>query len=178
MTRKITEKDRNFDDEPLENSGRELAGELLSDQERDLLIKRLTACGLPTQEIVRITGASGRTVARSMQRLGLKRKKPERCSSSRKRHDQRLIEILTQYYALHELTLDSLDQLTCENGLTLRKLLNLIQEHVSPSRWAIRPCLSCSQPALTSSPSDRYCPTCKKKVKKVREGMDDAEIYE
>ncbi len=151
---------------------------LFLSEERDLLVKRLAACGLPTREIVRITDASSRTVARTMQRLGIQRTKPERFSSSRKRHTQRLVEVLTEYYALQEVTLDSLNQIARRNGLPIEKLLTLIREHVSPSRWAIRPCLACEQPALTSSPSDRYCPNCKKKVKKAREGMEETAIYE
>lgn len=148
-------------------------GELLSEEERDLLVKRLAGSGLPTREIVWITVASGRTIARSMQRFGIRRKKPERNTPPKKRHDQRLIEILTQYYSFNEVTLDSLDQLARENGLSFGKLINLIQEHVSPSRWAMRNCLACSQPALTSSPADRYCAACKKKVKKRRKGVDE-----
>lgn len=112
-----------------------------------------------------------------MQRWGITRKKPERHSSPKKRHDQRLIEILTQYYTFNEVTLDSLDQLARENGLTFRKLINLIQEHVSPSRWAVRNCLACGQSALTASPADRYCPVCKKKIKKDRKGLEEAAIY-
>jgi len=170
--------DPEFEDEPEERFSGEPTGELLAEADRDLLIKRLARLGLPTREIIRITGASGRTVARTMQRLGIERKKPERFSSSGKRHAQRLIEILTQYYALQKVTLDSLDQLAKGNGISLEKLLDLIREHVSPSRWAIRSCLACSQSALTSSPSDRYCPMCKKEVKKAREGMENSAIYQ
>jgi len=170
--------DLTFDDESENQDRPDLTVEFLPEVERDLVIKHLAACGLPTREIVRITGASGRTVARAMQRLGIKREKPEKLPSPRKRHAQRLAEILTQYYALQEVTLDSLNQLARRNGLSLEKLLHLVREHVSPSRWAIRTCLACGQSALTSSPSDRYCPSCKKKVKKVREGMDDTTIYE
>lgn len=47
----------------------------LTAKQRDCLIKRLATCGLPTREIVRLTGTSSRTVARTLQRLGLKRKK-------------------------------------------------------------------------------------------------------
>lgn len=166
------------DDDPKDGCEEGATEELLSDEERDLLVKRLTSCGLPTREVVRITGASGRTIARSMQRFGIRRKKPERHSSPKKRYDQRLIEILTQYYTFNEVTLDSLDQLARENGLTFRKLINLIQEHVSPSRWAVRNCLACGQSALTASPADRYCPVCKKKIKKDRKGLEEAAIYE
>jgi len=162
------------EDEPEE----EIAAELFSEEDRDLLIKRLWALGLHTREMVRITGASPRTVARTLQRLGLQRKKPERFPTSRKRRAQRLFEILTQYYALKEVTLDLLVQLAKNNGIPLRKLLDLIREHVSPSRWAIRSCLACGQSALTSSPSDRYCSTCKRRVKKMRDGMDETAIYE
>jgi hypothetical protein len=147
----------------------------VSSADRDLLIKRLASCGLPSGEIVRITGTSGRTVARTLQRLGLKRSNQQSALSfiqrvaSRKRHSLHLTAILTRYYSLEEITLDSLHQLACENGLSLKKLFDLIREHVSPSRWAIRPCLGpCGQPALTSSPADRYCPRCKKKVDKSR----------
>ena len=153
-------------------------GPIVSDEERDLLVNRLSSCGLPNREIVEIAGTSSRTVARKMQRLGIKRKKPERYSTLRKRHEQRLIEILTQYYSLQEVTLDSLDLLARKNSLHLKNLLDLIRENVSPSRWAIRNCLSCGKSALTSSPCDRYCSTCKKKVKKARECMNDPVIYE
>lgn len=153
-------------------------GEFLSDEERDLLVKRLAACGLPTREVIRITGASGRTVARTMQRWGIRRKRPDDLRSSRKGHARHLGEILGQYYELTEVTLDALDQLARENGLFLKIFVGLIREHVSPSRWAIRICLSCEQPALTTSPADRYCPLCKKKVKKARSGMEDSAIYE
>lgn len=152
-------------------------GEFLSEEERDLLVKRLAACGLPTREIIWITGASGRTVARIMQRWGVQRKKPERILFSKKRNTQRFIEILAQYYALPIITLDSLDQLASGNELSLKKLLDLVRKHVSPFHWAIRSCLVCDQPALTSSPSDRYCPRCKKGVKKVRESLEDGAIY-
>lgn len=151
---------------------------LFPGRDRDLLVKRLAACGLPTREIVMITGTSNRTVARIMQRFGLLRKRPERHTSSRKRHTQRLMDILTHYYALKEVTLDSLEQLARQHGLALKKLFDLIREHVSPLRWAIRTCLSCGQSTLTPSPAARYCPTCKKKVRKAREGMDDDLIYE
>ena len=113
-----------------------------------------------------------------MQRFGVQRKRSEKVSTPKKSQNQRLIEILTQYYALKEITLNSLDQLAHKNGLSLKKLLNLIQEHVSPSRWAIRTCLNCNQPVPTSSPSDRYCSACKKKVQKTRDGIDDSVIYE
>jgi hypothetical protein len=152
--------------------------QIFSGEERDLLIKRLAACGLPTREMVRITGASPRTVARIMQKLGIQRKKPERFPPSRKRRAQRLFEILTQFYALKEPTLDSLIHLARNNGISLGKLLNLIREQVSPPRWAIRSCLSCEQPSLTSSPSDRYCQSCKKKMRKARECTDDSAIYD
>lgn len=151
---------------------------LFPDKDRDLLVKRLAASGLPTREIVRITGTSNRTVARIMQRFGLLRKRPARHTSSRKRHTQRLIDILTQYYAMKEVTLDSMEQLAKQHGVALRKLFALIREHVSPLRWAIRTCLACGQSTLTPSPAARYCPACKKKVKKAREGMDDDLIYE
>jgi len=151
---------------------------LFPDKDRDLLVKRLAACGLPTREIVRITGTSTRTVARIMQRFGLLRKRPERLPSSRKRHTQRLTDILTHYYALKEVTLDSLEQLARQQGITLRKLFALIREHVSPLHWAIRTCLACGKSTLTPSPAARYCPACKKKIKKTRVGMDDDSIYE
>ena len=169
--------DAGFDDEPEEQLSGEPTGELLSEEDRDLLIKRLAGLSLPTREIIRITGASGRTVARAMQRLGILRKKPEKFRSLGKRHAQRLVDILTQYYSLEEVTLDSLHQLARVNGISLEKLLNLVRAHVSPARWAIRTCLACGQSALTSSPSDRYCATCKKKVKKVRKGLEDSAIY-
>lgn len=152
-------------------------GSLVSDEERDLLVKRLANCGLPTREIVRITGVSSRTAARIMQRWGIKRRKPDQFPF-RKRITRSLVETLGQYYALKEISLDALDQLARKNRLSLKKLFDMIREHVSPSRWAIRSCLACSQPALTSSPADRYCPACKKKVKKTRSGMDDNTIYE
>lgn len=170
--------DFTYDEEPEHQCGNRQFEEFLSDEQRDLMVECLALYGLPTREIIRITGASGRTVARTMQRLGIQRTKPERLSASRKRHSQRLVEVLTEYYALQEVTLDSLNRIARRNGLPLEKLLDLVREHVSPSRWAIRTCLACGQPALTSSPSDRYCPNCKKKVKKVREGISGAAIYE
>ncbi len=151
---------------------------LFADKDRDLLVKRLATCGLPTREIVRITGTSTRTVARIMQRFGLLRKSHERLPSSRKRHTQRLTEILTHYYALKEITLDSMEQLARQHGLALKKLFDLIREHVSPLRWAMRACLKCQELTLTPSPAARYCLACKKKVRKAREGMDDESIYE
>jgi len=150
---------------------------LVSDEERDLLVKRLAKCGLPTREIVRITGVSSRTAARIMQRWGIKRRKTDQFPF-RKRIARSLGEILGQYYALKEISLDALDQLARQNRLSLKNLFDLIRENVSPSRWAIRSCLACSQPALTSSPADRYCPACKKKVMRTRVGMDDNTIYE
>lgn len=151
---------------------------LFPGRDRDLLVRRLAACGLPTREIVRISGTSTRTVARIMQRFGLLRKRHERLPSSRKRHTQRLTEILTHYYALKEITIDSLEQIARQHGLPLKKLFDLIREHVSPSRWAMRTCLKCEELTLTPSPAARYCPTCKEKVKKARSSMDDDAIYE
>ena len=173
MRKQARQDEPTFDDEIKNHWQEGSLGESLLDEDRALLIKRLAFCGIPTREIVRITGASSRTVARTLQRLGIQRKNPERHSPSRKRYEQRLIEILTQYYALNEITLDSLDQIASENGLTLRKLMALIHEHVSPSRWAIRSCLACGQPALTSGPADRYCVKCKKRVKKAHGGLDE-----
>lgn len=162
--------DGDTEDEPI--------GELLSDEERDLLVKRLAASGLPTREIVRITGASGRTVARIMQRWGITRKIRDGFHPVKKGYARSLPEILRQYYDLKEVTLDSLSRLAGENSLPLKSLLDLVRENVSPSRWAIRPCLGpCGQSVLTSSPADRYCPACKVKVKKDRKGIREDEIY-
>lgn len=161
-----------------EESRRHQKPEILSEEERTLLVEYLLVENLPPREIIRIAGVSSRTVTRVMQRLELRRRNVGRVSSSRKRHAQRLHEILSQYYTLEEVTLDALDQLAGENSLSLKALLDLIRDHVSPSRWAIRRCLTCEQPTLTSSPADRYCPTCKKKVKKVRGGIEDAAMYE
>lgn len=155
-----------------------LPAPIFQDDERDILVKRLAACGLPTREIVRLTGTSSRTVARILQRQGIRRKKPEPRSTHRKHHSRRLPEILNAYFALEEVTLGTLEQIAREHGITLKKLCDLIREHVSPSRWAVRPCLACGQTALTSSPSDRYCPACKKKVKKTREGLEGNAIYD
>lgn len=152
--------------------------EILSEEERTLLAEYLLVENLPPREIIRVAGVSSRTVTRVMQRLGLRRRNVGRVSSSRKRHAQRLHEILSQYYALEEVTLDALDQLAGENSLSLKSLFDLIREHVSPSRWAIRRCLTCGASAVTPSSADRYCPTCKKKVKKVRGGIEDAAMYE
>lgn len=152
-------------------------GEFLSDEGRDLLVKRMVTCGLPTREIVRVTGASGRTVARIMQRWGIKRKESNDFCSYGRGHARRLDEILGQYYTLSEATLDTLEQLARGNGLSLKRLFGLLGEHVSPSRWAIRNCLTCGQPALTSSPAERYCPTCKRKIKKNRKGIQEDAIY-
>jgi hypothetical protein len=167
-----------FNDKVEDGYEENVTGELFSEEDRDLIINRLLSLGLHTREMVRVTGASPRTVARILQKLGIQRKKPERFPSTRKRRAQRIVEILTQYYALKEVTLDSLVLLARQNGLSFRKLLNLIRENVTSSRWAMRLCLNCNQPALTSSPSDRYCPMCKKKVKKAREGLEDTAIYE
>ncbi len=163
----------------VEDGGEEnVSGEFFSEEDRDLVINRLLSLGIHTREMVEITGAFPRTVARILQKLGVQRKKPEKFPITRKRRVQRLVEILTEYYALKEVTLDLLDQLARENGLSFRKLLDLSRGNVSPSRWAIRLCLACGQSALTSSPSDRYCATCRKKVKKAREGLEDTTIYE
>ncbi|GEM_PF-5785320 len=148
----------------------------LSGKQRDHLIKRLALFSLPTREIVRLTGMSSRTVARTLQRLGIKRKKFDvlMFPFSRKQQTRHLMEILTQYYALnHYVLLDSLHHLAKRNGISLKKLFDLIRQHVSPSRWAIRSCLACGQPALTSGPADRYCVKCKKRVKKAHGGLDE-----
>jgi DNA invertase Pin-like site-specific DNA recombinase len=163
------------DDEPTDE---ESGPQLFADEERDLLVKRLALCGLPTREIVRITAASGRTVARIIQRWGIRRPRPEHRAAPRMRRAQRLGEVLGEYYALNEITLDSLDRLSREHGLSVKELFDLIRENVSPSRWAIRSCLACGQSALTSSPSDRYCSACKSTVKKARGKMDEAALYE
>lgn len=163
------------DDEPTDEDS---APQLFTDEERDLLVKCLALCGLPTREIVRITAASGRTVARIIQRWGIRRPSPEHRSVPRMRRAQRLAEILTAYYALNEITLDSLDRLAREHGFSVKELFDLIRENVSPSRWAIRACLACGQSALTSSPADRYCSACKSTVKKARGKVDEAVLYE
>lgn len=152
-------------------------GEFLSEEERDLLVKRLAACGLPPREIVWITGTSGRTVARIMQRWGITRKKPDNFRS-RQKEVQYLGKILSQYYVLKEITLDAVELLAEENDLSLKKLFDLIREYVSPSRWAIRNCLACNQPALTSSPANRYCTSCRKKVKKNRKSLQEEMLYQ
>lgn len=163
------------DDEPTDE---ESAPQLFSDEERDLLVKRLALCGLPTREIVRITSASGRTVARIIQRWGIRRPRPDRRTVPRMRRTQRLAEILAAYYALNEITLDCLDRLAKEHGLSVKDLFDVIRENVSPSRWAIRVCLACGQSALTSSPADRYCSACKGTVRKARGKVDEAVLYE
>jgi len=69
------EDDKTFLDE-YEDQRDEQSGYLrLTPKQRDCLIKRLATYGLPTREIVRLTGTSSRTVARTLQRLGLKRKR-------------------------------------------------------------------------------------------------------
>ena len=161
-----------------ESTDPEPGPQLFPDDERDLLVKRLALCGLPTREIVRITAASGRTVARIIQRWGIRRPRPEHRTVPRMRRAQRVAEILTGYYALDEITLDSLDRLARTHGLSVKELFDLIRENVSPSRWAIRACLACGQPALTSSPGDRYCMACKNTVKKARGKLDEAALYE
>ncbi len=163
------------DDEPTDE---ESGPQLFSDEERDLLVKRLALCGLPTREIVRITAASGRTVARIIQRWGIRRPRPEHRTVQRMRRAQRLADVLGEYYALNEITLDSLDRLAKMHGLSVKELFDLIRENVSPSRWAIRACLACGRAALTSSPGDRYCLACKNTVKKARGKVDDAVLYE
>lgn len=161
-----------------ESTDEDSAPQLFTDDERDLLVKRLALCGLPTREIVRITAASGRTVARIIQRWGIRRPRPEHRTSPRMRRAQRLTEILSGYYALNEITLDSLDRLARTHGLSVKELFDLLRENVSPSRWAIRACLACGQSALTSSPADRYCLACKNTVKRVRGKMDEAVLYD
>lgn len=162
-----------------EEADREASGgEFLSEEERDLFVKRLAACDLPTREIIWITGASGRTVARVMQRWGISRKRSDGSFSIKRVYTRCLPEVLRQYYDLKETTLDSLDHLARRNRYSLKALFDLIRENVSPSRWAIRSCLgSCGQSVLTQSPADRYCPTCKIKVKKDRKGIREDEIY-
>ncbi|MFQ5779152.1 MAG: hypothetical protein ACE5HN_00030 [Nitrospiria bacterium] len=167
-----------FDEEPEDQEREEAAGELFSEEERDLLVGRLASRSIPTREIVRTTAASGRTVARIMQRWGIRRKEPEGVSLHCRGYSRQLAGILGGYYALEEVTLDSLDRLAGENGLSLKNLFDLIREHVSPSRWAVRTCLACSQLAVTSSSAGRYCPACKKKVRKDRRGMEEGVIYE
>lgn len=163
------------DDEPIDP---EPASLLFSDEERDLLVKRLALCGLPTREIIRITAASGRTVARIIQRWGIRRPRPEHRAVPRMRRAQRLGEVLAGYYALNEITLDSIDRLARTHGLSVKELFDLIRENVSPSRWAIRACLACGQSALTSSPADRYCLACKSTVRKARGKVDEAALYD
>lgn len=159
--------------------GESSIGEILSDEERDLLVKRLASYGLPTREIIWITGTSGRTVARVMQRWGVTRKRPDGFRSFRKGYSRCLPEILRRYYDLKEVTLDTLDHLARGSELSLKLFLNLIRENVSPSRWAIRTCLgSCGQSTLTPSPAERYCLTCKKKIKKDRKNIDNSAIHE
>ncbi len=163
------------DDEPPDP---ESAPQLFSDEERDLLVKRLALCGLPTREIIRVTAASGRTVARIIQRWGIRRPRPEHRTVPRMRRAQRLADVLGEYYALNEITLDSIDRLARTHGLSVKELFDLIRENISPSRWAIRACLACGQSALTSSPADRYCLACKNTVKRARGKMDEASLYE
>lgn len=163
------------DDEP---TAPEPGPQLFPDEERDLLVKRLALCGLPTREIVRITAASGRTVARIIQRWGIRRPRPEHRTVPRMRRAQRLAEILAGYYALNEITLDSLDHLARKYGLSVKELFDLIRENVSPTRWAIRACLACGQLALTSSPGDRYCLACNSTVRRARGKLDEAALYE
>lgn len=155
----------------------EEAGEaFLSEEERDLLVKYLARDSFPLGEIAEIAGVSTRTATRILQRLGVRRRRP--VPSSRGCHARRLSEILTRYYALEEVTPDALWQLAREEGLSMKALFRLIEEHVSPSRWAIRACLACGGSAVTPSPADRYCPACRNKVKKIREKIDDRAIYE
>jgi len=147
----------------------------LSSKRRERLIKRLANCGLPTREIVRLSGISSRTVARTLQRLGTKRKRYEvpPYPFPRKRQAKRMEGILTQYYAIDEHHLNSLHHLARGNGISLKKLFDLIRKHVSPSRWAVRTCLVCGQPALTPSPKDRTCPACRKEQKEARGGINE-----
>jgi hypothetical protein len=167
--------DEDADEETEEETS---VGELISEEERDLLVKRLAACGLPTREIVWISGASGRTVARVMQRWGIVRKRSDGFPTIKTGYARGLPDILRQYYIVKEVTLDSLQYLAKENSISLKRLLDLIRENVSPSRWAIRSCLgTCGQFVLTSSPADRYCITCKIKLKKNRKGIREDEIY-
>ncbi|MEW6682564.1 MAG: hypothetical protein AB1451_06530 [Nitrospirota bacterium] len=161
-----------------ESTDQDSAPQLFTDDERDLLVRRLALCGLPTREIVRITAASGRTVARIIQRWGIRRPRPEHRTVARMRRTQRLGEVLAGYYTLNEITLDSLDRLAREHGLSVKELFDLIRENVSPSRWVIRTCLACGQSALTSSAADRYCSACKGTVKKARGKVDETVLYE
>lgn len=71
----------------------------LSGKQRERLIKRLACFGLPNREIVRISGASSRTVARTLQQMGIRRRRPEvqPFPSPRKRRGRHRLEILFQY---------------------------------------------------------------------------------
>lgn len=146
----------------------------LSGKQRERLIKRLALFGLPNREIVRISGASSRTVARTLQQMGIRRRRPEvrPFPSPKKRRGRHRMEILLQYYALKEVLLSSIYQLAGESGLPLEKLFGLIRQNVSPSQWAIRSCLACGQPVLTSGPSERFCPACKKRVRQSQRGVE------
>lgn len=141
---------------------------------RDSLIRRLALVGLPTREIVRLIGTPSRTITRILRRLGVKRTRAEiKFSPPPRRQSRRLGTILSQYYALDKVDLDALHQLARRNNLSLGKLFGFIREHVSPARWAMRTCLACSQSTLTSSPAERYCASCRKKVKKVSRGFEE-----
>lgn len=148
---------------------------------RDLLIKRLAFFGLPTREIVRLTGLSGRTVTRTLQRMGFQRKKPEKRSfpPARKRHVARLGELLIQFDVQKDrIGLDILYYLARENGLSLKEMFDLMRKHFSPSSWAIRSCPSCGRHTATASAADRYCPACKKQIGRACRRMADSAIYE
>jgi len=128
---------------------REPARGFLSSGERKLLVKALARYELPSRDIAEIVGVSIRTVARTMQRLGIRAKG----RSGRRRRfvldPSRIASILTRYFSLEAPTLDALNQLARENNLSIKALFDLIREEASPSRWSLRPCPGCGQTTPT-----------------------------
>jgi len=121
--------------------------------------------GRPTREIVWLSCNSSWTVARTLQRLGIKRNKHEllQYPSPWKRPANRLMRILTQHYALDEVLLGSLHQLARGNASHLKSSLP------DPGACLTLPLchsyLSCQWPADPSFQSKRPLLSCLHKAK-------------
>lgn len=148
-------------------------GAFPSAKERDRLVKALARYALPSRDIAEIAGVSTRTIARTMQRLGIR---PKGRSGRRRRvvlDPLQIASILSRYFALEEPTLYALNQLARENDLSLKALFDLIREEVSPSRWSPRPCPGCGQTTPTPSPANPHCPACRKHGERDRGGIEN-----
>jgi uncharacterized paraquat-inducible protein A len=85
--------------------------------------------------------------------------------------------LLTSYYQADDLTLSALRWLAHEHGLSLKKFLDLIQQHITPPKGAIRTCPGCGAAPLTASPTESYCVNCQKKLKRNRGQVADEMVY-